>query len=90
MKAEILNGIYLARVDLAEHIKPRDDFEIAVINALGEISWDEAMQAIQQHRRAQPQPVDTCVKCRAPLPPVAEWSGPACYSCTVKAEQGQL
>lgn len=41
-----------ARSDLSDHVQPRDDFERAVVNALGDISWDEAVEAIQKHRAA--------------------------------------
>jgi len=33
---------------------------------------------------------DLCVVCRAPLPPLAQWSMPACPKCTAAAEQVQL
>jgi hypothetical protein len=47
---EISEGVKRARVELYEHVEPRDDFEHAVIDALGEISWDEAIAAIEKHR----------------------------------------
>lgn len=46
------NAVLHARMELDDHVKPRDDFERAVINALGDISWDEAIAAITKHRRA--------------------------------------
>lgn len=39
-----------AQLMLADTVKPRDDFERAVVNTLGEITWDEAIAAIQGHR----------------------------------------
>jgi hypothetical protein len=33
---------------------------------------------------------DLCVVCRAQLPPLSQWSGPACPSCTEKAERASL
>lgn len=39
-----------AQGDMTEHVEPRDEFERAIINALGEISWDEAIAAILKHR----------------------------------------
>lgn len=41
-----------ARDELMEHVKPCDDFERAVVNALGDISWNEAVEAINKHRSA--------------------------------------
>lgn len=45
-----MNFIYQARGELSDHVQPRDDFERAVVNALGDISWDEAVEAINKHR----------------------------------------
>lgn len=42
-----------SRRELAEHVKPRDDTETAICNALGEISWDEAVDAIKKYRSDQ-------------------------------------
>lgn len=42
-----------ARFDLKQHIQPRDDFERAVIDSLGDIAWDEAVRAIEKHRLTQ-------------------------------------
>lgn len=55
MKPIILGMVRAAQLDLQEHVKPRDDFEVAVVAALGEISWDEAIAAIAKHRAAQAQ-----------------------------------
>lgn len=41
-----------ARENFADTFQPRDDFERAIMNALGEISWNEAAQAIEKHRAA--------------------------------------
>jgi hypothetical protein len=46
----LLGSIMNARMDLYDHVQPRDQFEINVINALGDISWDEAITAINKHR----------------------------------------
>lgn len=45
-----VNFISQARTELSEHVKPCDEFEYAVVAALGEISWDEAVAAISKHR----------------------------------------
>lgn len=45
-----VNFISQAREDLSAHVEPRDEFERAVIDALGEISWDEAVDAINKYR----------------------------------------
>lgn len=45
-----VNFIAQARRDLAEHVQPRDAFERAVVTALGDLSWDEAVAAIETHR----------------------------------------
>lgn len=50
MKEQLSEGVRRARVELYEHVEPRDDFERAVVDALGEISWDEAIAAIEKHR----------------------------------------
>lgn len=50
MRVLLGRSVLIARTELAEHVKPRDDFEYAVVNALGEISWDEAIAAITKHR----------------------------------------
>lgn len=50
--------VLAARMELDEHVQPRDDFERAVINALGEISWDEAVTAILKHRATLPTPAE--------------------------------
>lgn len=50
MRAVLAASVLNARMELDEHVKPQDDFERAVINALGEISWDEAVEAIDKHR----------------------------------------
>jgi hypothetical protein len=48
-----------ARDELAEHVKPRDETERAIVNALGECSWDECVSAIQRYRTEQvPTPGD--------------------------------
>lgn len=39
-----------ARNALSAHIQPRDETEQAIVNALGEISWDEAVEAIRKRR----------------------------------------
>lgn len=45
-----------ARDELTEHVKPRDDTERAIVNALGECSWDECVAAIQKYRSQGPTP----------------------------------
>lgn len=47
-----------AQLLLADEIAPRDEFEHAVVNTLGEISWNEAVAAIQKHRATEPQEAD--------------------------------
>lgn len=47
-----------ARLQLQDHIKPRDETERAIVNALGDCSWDECVAAIQKHRSAPPQPAE--------------------------------
>lgn len=42
-----------ARDELSEHVKPRDETERAIVNALGECSWDECVSAIQRYRTEQ-------------------------------------
>lgn len=42
-----------AQLTLTDRINPRDDTERAIVNALGDISWDEAVEAINRHRSAQ-------------------------------------
>jgi hypothetical protein len=42
-----------ARLMLADDVKPRDDTERAIVNALGECSWDECVTAIQRYRSEQ-------------------------------------
>jgi len=39
--------------DLIEHVKPRDETERAICDALGECSWDECVTAIQKYRSEQ-------------------------------------
>ncbi len=58
MKEQLSEGVKRARVELYEHVEPRDDFERAVIEALGEISWDEAIEAINKHRATDPTPAE--------------------------------
>jgi hypothetical protein len=48
-----------AQLILADEVRPRDDFENAVVCALGEISWDEAVAAIEKYRAGPPQPAPT-------------------------------
>ena len=43
-----------ARLLLADAIKPRDATERAIVNALGECSWDECVSAIQSYRAEHP------------------------------------
>lgn len=50
MRTALKTAVLQARIELEEHVRPRDEFERAVINALGEISWDEAIAAIEKHR----------------------------------------
>lgn len=50
---EILGMVRSAQDDLTQHVQPRDDMERAIINALGEISWDEAVTAIMRHRSSE-------------------------------------
>jgi hypothetical protein len=50
MRVLLGSAVLGARMELDQHVQPRDDFERAVINALGEISWDEAVEAINKHR----------------------------------------
>jgi hypothetical protein len=52
MKELIIGAVRSAQQELAEHVKPCDEFEYAVVAALGEISWDEAVEAISKHRTA--------------------------------------
>lgn len=40
------NFVAQARAELADHVQPRGEFETAIVTALGEISWDEAVDAI--------------------------------------------
>lgn len=54
MRRLLLGAVLNARLELDEHVQPRDDFERAVINVLGEISWDEAITAILRHRAEFP------------------------------------
>jgi len=54
-----INFVHQARTELTDHVQPRDDFETAVINALGDISWDEAVDAITKHRAELSEPVTT-------------------------------
>jgi hypothetical protein len=56
MRDVIATMVHSAQSEMAGYVKPRDDFERAVIGALGEISWDEAMTAILNHRAELPQP----------------------------------
>jgi hypothetical protein len=42
-----------ARLMLADAVKPRDDTERAIVDALGECSWDECVTAIQRYRAEQ-------------------------------------
>lgn len=46
--AEIVS---IGRQQLTDHVQPRDETERAIVRALGEISWDEAVEAIQQYRQ---------------------------------------
>lgn len=64
MSMQVLLGhsVLTARTELAEQVKPRDDFEYAVVNALGEISWDEAVEAINKHRATVSESVTTTEK----------------------------
>lgn len=39
-----------ARGELERHVKPRDQTERGIVNALGDISWSEAVKAIRAHR----------------------------------------
>jgi hypothetical protein len=48
-----VNFISAARKDLSEHVQPRDETERAIVNALGECSWDECVTAIQKYRAEQ-------------------------------------
>lgn len=48
---KVLDAAWQARMELWEHVMPRDDTERAIVNALGEISWDEAVNAINKYRR---------------------------------------
>ena len=43
-----------AHDELTEHVRPRDETERAICAALGEISWDEAVTAIQRYRSDVP------------------------------------
>lgn len=47
------HAVRSARNDLAEHVKPRDETERAIVDALGECSWDECVGAIQRYRAEQ-------------------------------------
>jgi hypothetical protein len=58
MKELILGAVRSAQQELAEHVKPCDAFEYAVVAALGEISWDEAVAAITKYRATPPQPAE--------------------------------
>jgi hypothetical protein len=49
-KLAIIDMVRDARADLTREAQPRDRFEHAVIAALGEITWDEAVRAINDHR----------------------------------------
>ena len=51
-REEIVSTLRNGRLDFANHVQPRDVFEWAIVNALGEISWDEAVTAIGDHRAA--------------------------------------
>ena len=44
------HAVRSAQDELTEHVKPRDETERAICNALGECSWDECVAAIQQYR----------------------------------------
>ena len=51
---ELLVGMVLeARIELIDHVQPRDETETAICNALGECSWDECVSAIQRYRAEQ-------------------------------------
>lgn len=43
-----------ARLLLADEVKPRDETERAIVNALGECSWDECVSAIHRYRSEHP------------------------------------
>jgi hypothetical protein len=48
---DLLAGTVLkARIELIDHVKPRDETETAICNALGECSWDECVSAINRYR----------------------------------------
>lgn len=47
---EYLSG---CKETMRAELQPRDEFEEAVLNALGDISWDEAIAAINDHRLKQ-------------------------------------
>lgn len=53
MMNQLSDMVQSAQTDLTGHVEPRNDFERAVINALGEISWNEAIAAIERHRAGQ-------------------------------------
>ena len=50
MREALAQMIKDSRQDLTDYIRPRDGWERAVISALGEISWDEAVEGIQKYR----------------------------------------
>jgi hypothetical protein len=53
-KLELMSWVVrCARLMLADDVKPRDDTECAIVNALGECSWDECVIAIQRYRAEQ-------------------------------------
>lgn len=49
-REELVATLRNRRLDLANDMQPRDVFEWAIVKALGEISWDEAVAAIYAHR----------------------------------------
>jgi len=46
----IAGDVRRARAELLDRISPRNEFEFMVCDALGEISWNEAIEAINRHR----------------------------------------
>lgn len=60
LRIALMSQIAVARDELARHVQPRDDTERAIVNALGEISWDEAIEAIKRHRASPTVKGDLC------------------------------
>jgi len=60
MRETLCEMVRDTRDAMTAEVQPRDRFERAVIAALGEVSWDEAMAAIRGHRSGN----CTCWDCK--------------------------